>query len=93
MRMQSLTMSVPEGMIPYFLHEDEDQGFARNAMMLYPLIQNLTISHGRAAEILGVRKTDLIQYYESLGIPYLDQSNEDLAKDLATLDQVLGVLQ
>lgn len=33
--------------------------FGRNAMLLYPFIQNLTISHGRAAEILGMHKLDL----------------------------------
>ena len=59
-------------------------------MILYPLIQNRTISHGRAAEILGVHKTDLIEFYDSVGIPYLDQSEEELTADLETLSIVLG---
>jgi hypothetical protein len=58
-------------------------------MLLYPFIQNMTISHGRAAEILGVRKTDLIEFYDSMGIPYLNQSRQDLMNDIHTLDKVL----
>ena len=76
-------------MVPYLKNDDRDYEFRRNAMLLYPLIQNLTLSHGRAAEILGVRKTDLIEYYNSIGIPYLNQTKDDLMKDLATLERVL----
>ena len=32
----------------------------RKALSLYPYIQNQTISHGRAAELLGIRKSELI---------------------------------
>ena len=93
MTMRSLTLSVPEEMIPYFEDEDGQREFARNAMMLYPLIHQQTISHGRAAEILGVRKTDLIEFYDSMGIPYLNQTDAELEADLATLERVLGVLK
>ncbi|MBR6028633.1 MAG: UPF0175 family protein [Clostridia bacterium] len=93
MEMQTLSLNVPKDMVHYFQHEDQKQSFARNAMMLYPLIHGMTISHGRAAEILGVSKTDLIEFYDSMGIPYLNQSKEELMSDLATLDRVLGVLK
>ena len=72
-------------------NEDQEQVFERNAMLLYPFIRNLTISHGRAAEILGVHKTDLIEFYDSMGIPYLNQSEDDLMEDLATLKHVMEV--
>ena len=80
----TVQMTIPAGMAPYLSDDDSDTTFARNAMMLYPLIQNLTISHGRAAEILGVHKTDLIEFYGSMGIPYLDMSEDDLMNDVAT---------
>ena len=86
----NIQIEVPEGMESY-LSDDQEQAFERNAMLLYPYIRNLTISHGRAAEILGVRKTDLIEFYDSMGIPYLDQSEAELMEDLATLDRVMGV--
>ncbi|MBQ9438239.1 MAG: hypothetical protein IJU50_07885 [Lachnospiraceae bacterium] len=67
----NIQISVPKDMESYFDNgEDEELMFERNAMFLYPFIRNLTISHGRAAEILGVHKTDLIEFYDSLGIPH-----------------------
>jgi len=89
--MRTVSLDVPSDMVRYIETENEKQAFARNAMMLYPYIQNLTISHGKAAEILGVRKTDLIEFYDSMGIPYLNQSQEELDEDLATLRELLGV--
>ena len=80
---------VMEDMSTYLNDVDYEQAFERNAMLLYPFIRNLTISHGRAAEILGVHKTDLIEFYDSMGIPYLNQSEEDLMADLATLDRIV----
>lgn len=93
MRTVNIQMAVPEEMAMYFEHEDVEQSFERNAMLLYPFIHDLTISHGRAAEILGVHKTDLIEYYDSIGIPYLNQSRDELMSDLATMDRVMGVAQ
>ena len=78
--MDTITVSIqiPADMLPYVDTKDRQQLFARNAMILYPMIQNLTISHGRAAEILGVHKLDLIEFYNSVGLPYLNQSKDDL---------------
>ena len=61
--------------------------FARNAMLLYPFVRNLTISHGRAAEILGVRKLDLIAFYGKLGLPYLDMSEDELNAERAVFQR------
>ena len=83
------SISIPKDAVSYFTNEHPEQEFTRNAMMLYPLIRDLTISHGRAAEILGVHKTDLIEFYNSMGIPYLDMSREELIEDIASLDRVL----
>ena len=90
MTMRKVSLDVPSDMVRYIESENDKLVFARNAMMLYPYIQNLTISHGNAAEILVVRKTDLIEFYDSMGIPYLNQSQEELDEDLATLHELLG---
>ncbi|MBQ3397294.1 MAG: hypothetical protein IJG51_00225 [Synergistaceae bacterium] len=87
MKTVNIQLAVPEEMTPY-LQEDIDHSFERNAMLLYPFIKNMTISHGRAAEILGVRKWDLIEYYDSIGIPYLNQSKNEILSDVATFDRV-----
>ncbi len=93
MTMRTITLCVPEGMVPYLTEKDDRQAFARNAMILYPYIKNLSISCGRAAEILVVRKTELIEFYDSMGIPYLNQSEEELEADLTNLREVLGKTQ
>ena len=92
MKTVNIHLTVPEAMTPYLTDEDMELSFERNAMILFPYIQNLTISYGRAAEILGIHKTDLIEFYDSLGIPYLNQSKEELLEDLSTLDRVLGTV-
>lgn len=73
---------VPQGMLPFLEQTDERAAFERNAMILYPFIRSMTISHGRAAELLGVHKLDLIEFYNSIGLPYLNQSAEDLNDEL-----------
>ena len=56
MRTVEIQMTVPEDMAPYLRNADPTYSFERNALFLYPFIRDLTISHGRAAEILGVKK-------------------------------------
>ncbi len=51
-------------------------------MLLYPYIKNETISHGRAAEILGIRKNDLIEIYDSMGLPYLGQDISEVEEEV-----------
>lgn len=54
----------------------------RNAMLVYPYIKNGVISHGKAAEMLEIRKMDLITLYGKLGLSYFDESDEELEEDL-----------
>ena len=83
MEMITVPISVPKDMAPYLNFEEKGLTFEQSAMLLYPLIQNCVISHGRAAEILGVRKWSLIEFYDKMGIPYLNQSCEDLNFEIA----------
>jgi len=87
-KMIDVKLTVPEAMAPYLDDTERDVSFERNAMLLHPFIQKGVISHGRAAEILGVPKWDLIEFYNSMGIPYLNQSKEDLLADLATFERL-----
>lgn len=43
------------------------------------------VSHGKAAQILGINKLDLIALYSTLGIPYLDQTKEELENDISVI--------
>ncbi|MBR2215514.1 MAG: UPF0175 family protein [Selenomonadaceae bacterium] len=87
----NISMCVPKEMLSYLeLAGNEKVQLQRNAMLLYPLIHDLTISYGRAAEILGISKDELIELYGDMGIPYLNYGVSELEQDLLTLDSVLG---
>lgn len=85
MTMQAVSINIPDTMVEYATPQNESTQLMRNAMILFPYIQNETISHGKAAQILGIHKIDLIAMYSTLGIPYLDQTKEELESDLSVL--------
>lgn len=91
MTMKQIKINVPEAVVPYANVEGDRAVLLRNAMLLYPYIKNDTISHGKAAEMLGIPKMELIELYGSLGIAYFDMTEEELAEDLATLNKVGSV--
>lgn len=51
-------MELPDEMISFTMQKSKEKQLVRNAMMLYPYIQEGRISHGKAAEILGIFKMD-----------------------------------
>ena len=79
------TLSVPETFIPYLEEDNTQMELTRNAMILLPYIKNETISHGKAAQMLGIPKIELIQLYGSYGIPYIDMSVEEFEAELEAL--------
>lgn len=83
MPLQTATIQVTAGMMPYLNTHKAEIDFKQRALLLYPFIQNNTLSHGRVAEILGVSKWSLIQLYGSMGIPYIDMDEAELEKDIA----------
>lgn len=82
MKMTKVEINIPEEMKPYVQSYDEKKNLYRNALILYQSIRNLTISYGRAAEILGISKYDLIDVYEEMGIPYYDMSREEMEDEV-----------
>lgn len=83
-----ITIQVPVGMSQYLANTNPEAELKRNALLLYPYILNQTISHGRAAEILGMRKSELIDLYDNLGYSYLDVTMDELDDDLETFRQL-----
>lgn len=85
---ESITIQIPVGMSKYLVAVNPETELTRNAMLLYPYILNQTISHGRAAEILGIRKSELIDLYDKLGYSYLDMTMDDLDTELNTFREL-----
>ena len=55
MEMTTIQLEIPVAMKPYISTEPKEE-LVQRALLLHPYIKNLTISHGRAAEILGISK-------------------------------------
>ena len=85
---ETITIEVPVGMSKYLKVIDPESELTRNALLLYPYILNQTISHGRAAEILGIRKSELIDLYDKLGYTYFDIIQDDLDDELNTFREL-----
>ena len=83
-----VNIKVPMEMAVYLKPSNEAIEMERNALLLYPYILNQTISHGRAAEILGIRKNELIDIYDKLGFSYFDLTMDDLDAELEAYKKV-----
>ena len=88
MESAKIEISVPKEMILYVNSKDKKEELERNALILYPYIKDLTISHGRAAEILGIRKLDLITLYNEIGLPYPNMDISEVEEDVKTYESI-----
>ena len=86
--METVTIKVPLGMAKYLNSTNLEMELTRNALLLYPYILNQTISHGAAAEILGIRKSQLIDIYDKLGYSYFDMTMDELDAELETFKRL-----
>lgn len=58
--------------------------------MMYPFISDNTISHGKAAEILGVSKYELIEIYDNIGLAYLSMDIEEVEEEVLNWKKLRG---
>lgn len=86
--MAYVKMEMPEDMVSFVVQLNKEEQLRRNAMILYPYVHDGVISHGRAAEILGIFKMDLIVLYGKLGLPYLDMTDDEIEEELATVKEL-----
>ncbi len=87
MAMASIEIKLPSLARDYVM--DDTTEVMRNALLLYPSIANNTISYGRAAELLGMRKMELIELYGRLGIPYLDMTDEEFEEEIQMVKKLV----
>ena len=88
MALVDVKINVPMEMAVYLKLSGQVAELERNALLLYPYILRQIISHGRAAEILGIRKNELIDIYDKLGFSYLDLTMNDLDAELEAYRKV-----
>ena len=90
--MAVVSMEKPEKLVPFAMPSRKEDQLERNAIILYPYIRKGTISHGRAAEILGIFKMDLITLYGKFGLPYIEMSDEEIEEELEMVRYLKGVM-
>lgn len=90
--MITVDMELPNEMVAYALPQDKEEQLVRNAMMLYPYIRRGSVSHGKAAEILGIFKMDLIMLYGEMGLSYIEMTDEEMAEELETVNYLKGMV-
>ena len=66
LNMVYVNMEMPEEMEAFAMPPSKEGRLKRNAMILYPYVHDGIISYGRAAEILGIFRMDLIVLYSKL---------------------------
>lgn len=88
MEMTKVEINVPKDMKPFVVTKDADVQLKRNALLLYPYIENNTISHGKAAELLGMHKLDLITLYGKIGLAYFDMDIDEVEEDMETIKKL-----
>ena len=82
-RLAKVELEVPIDLLPYIGRKDDK--LKQYALLLYPYIHSGDLSHGRAAEILGMNRLDLIDLYGEMELPYFCETEEELQSDLDTL--------
>ena len=76
-------MEIPASLLPFVNHNQFKS--QQVALLLYPYIANGDISNGKAAELLGITKTELLDMFGEMGIPYFTQTPEELEQDIQVL--------
>ena len=76
-------IEIPAPLLPY-INQGEFKA-QQTALLLYPYISHGEISNGKAAELLGISKTELLDMFGEMEIPYFNQSAEELEQDIANL--------
>ena len=90
MNTKRVEIDIPEEIVQYTVVLDEEALIKRNAMLVYPYIQDGTISHGKAAEMLGIGKFDLIVLYGKMGLAYFDEADDELEEDINNIRNFRG---
>ena len=91
--MAVVSMEMPDEMVEFAMPSNKDEQLKINAMILYPYIQQGMISHGKAAEIIGIFKIDLITIYGKMGLSYIDMSEDEIEEELKTVKYLKEVME
>lgn len=83
----TVPLTVSEELVSFIGSVDELADRAREALVL-DLLRDVKISQGKAAELLGISRWDIMQLAAQRSIPFGPQSIEEIDRDLAVLTRL-----
>lgn len=89
MEIKSIQLNLPISLAELMSGDNFESDKVRNALLIYPYIKSGKISHGKASEILGIHKLDLIDIYGQFGLPYLEMSDSDFNDEINTVKSLV----
>lgn len=84
-----IQFDMPEEILNYIATDDMNYNNKVKELMIYALIKEGKISFGKGAEMLGINKIDYITDLGKLGIPYFDETYDEVKEDLMNLSKVM----
>jgi predicted HTH domain antitoxin len=77
------TVQIGDDLAAILDREDESLDRAARELIVFELYRRERISRGRAAELLGMPLDGFIKRASSLGIPYIDMTDDEWASEMA----------
>ncbi len=88
--MKEILVKVPRDLVRILKVRDEEVPKVVRLYLAIELYRDRKVSLGKAAEIAGVSKWEMIEILASKGVP-IQYDVEDLEKDIKTLEEVLRI--
>ena len=79
------TVQLDDDLVAILDREDGSLDRVARELIVFELYRRGTISRGRAAELLGMPLYEFIKRASSLGIPYIDMTEEEWAAEMAII--------
>ena len=79
------TVDMPATITKYVDLTDKEYKFRIKELIMYNLVHEDKLSFGKAAELLGIEKIKFVTDLGKAGLPYFDQTFDDVMEDAAVV--------
>lgn len=84
--MASVTIELEEQLVALLHQTNQPLPQAAREMIVLELYRRGSISSGKAAELLGLKRLEFIQHASHLGLPFFDMTPDEWAAEKAAID-------
>lgn len=89
MNLVKIEIDVPETLLNFVDVNNVEYQKKIRELMVYILVKENKISYGKAAEILGLSKFELITDLGKMGIEYFDMEGSEAIEDVKTIENLM----